>query len=332
MIHLFVTQDDLLKIRFSYSPLLELICSYRALYSKTSICALGYHTEWTHESRRVLSDVELPYLESLVNFKGYIPDFLTPTPVTRNLTLEDEIACVLETPIEVIREDVQVLIDMHGSSTIRQFVMAYPRESLFCIVDELRLYWKRVLEPHWSQIISILEGDMLHHGRIMALDGAQTMLEKLTPSVRYYADDRELQLQKDTYNRVYHLDGQGIQFLPGMFISPEHVTWMINPRYRPLVMYSARGAGMWKQSVPESNESLELALGAGRARVLIALILPRNTGELARLLDISSGAVSQHLARLHQAGLVEPRRVGKRVFYHLTDRGENLIALFNVTP
>jgi DNA-binding MarR family transcriptional regulator len=56
--------------------------------------------------------------------------------------------------------------------------------------------------------------------------------------------------------------------------------------------------------------------------------MPMNTGEIAQRLQITAGAASQHLSRLNQAGLVEPHRSGKRVYYHLTSRGEKLLALF----
>jgi len=40
------------------------------------------------------------------------------------------------------------------------------------------------------------------------------------------------------------------------------------------------------------------------------------------------GAVSQHLARLKQAGLVESQRAGNRVYYRHTPRGKALVELF----
>jgi ArsR family transcriptional regulator, arsenate/arsenite/antimonite-responsive transcriptional repressor len=41
-------------------------------------------------------------------------------------------------------------------------------------------------------------------------------------------------------------------------------------------------------------------------------------GDLARALGQSQPLVSNHLARLRRAGLVEPRREGKKVFYRLS--------------
>jgi len=96
-----------------------------------------------------------------------------------------------------------------------------------------------------------------------------------------------------------------------------------------MIIYRARGLGLWQQEEPDRNPSLEIALGAGRARVLQLLTTPANTGEIARKLHITAGAASQHLSRLNDAGLVEPYRSGRRVYYHLTDRGAQLLLLFD---
>lgn len=41
----------------------------------------------------------------------------------------------------------------------------------------------------------------------------------------------------------------------------------------------------------------------------------RSAGDIARHFPVTFGAVSQHLARLHQAGLVTRRRAGRQRFY-----------------
>jgi DNA-binding transcriptional ArsR family regulator len=72
-----------------------------------------------------------------------------------------------------------------------------------------------------------------------------------------------------------------------------------------------------------------LTLGAGKARLILALDSPLSTGELAHKLAVTAGAVSQQLGKLHQAGLVESHRSGKHVFYRLSERGHKLVDLFN---
>ena len=105
---------------------------------------------------------------------------------------------------------------------------------------------------------------------------------------------------------------------------------MIEPEWQAMLIYAPRGTGLWwREFTPTPDQSLEIALGEGRAQVLRALVTPMNTGEIGLRLHITAGAVSQHLNRLQQAGLVEPHRSGKRVYYQLTERGEKLLALFS---
>jgi DNA-binding MarR family transcriptional regulator len=118
-----------------------------------------------------------------------------------------------------------------------------------------------------------------------------------------------------------------MQFVPAVFACSS-VMWQIEDDWQPMIVYTPRGIGQWKQKPAEPDQSLEIALGMGRARVLSALAMPLTTTELGRQLDLTSGAVSQHLSRLQQAGLVTPHRSGKRVFYHLTARGQQLLGLF----
>jgi ArsR family transcriptional regulator len=51
-----------------------------------------------------------------------------------------------------------------------------------------------------------------------------------------------------------------------------------------------------------------------------------NVGTLAKLVGISESAISHHLRSLRQMGLVQARRDGREVYYHIED--EHIIALF----
>jgi DNA-binding transcriptional ArsR family regulator len=58
------------------------------------------------------------------------------------------------------------------------------------------------------------------------------------------------------------------------------------------------------------------------------LLVPTTTTELANQLHLSPAAVSAHLSRLKTAGLVEPHRSGRRVYYRLSYAGESLLDIF----
>jgi DNA-binding transcriptional ArsR family regulator len=97
-----------------------------------------------------------------------------------------------------------------------------------------------------------------------------------------------------------------------------------------MICYTPRGTGLWWRK-PDTTaiHSLELTIGEARAHILQSLEIPASTGEVAHALRVTSGAVSQHLSLLNKAGLVENRRSGKRVYYSLTERGEELLKLFS---
>lgn len=324
-----VSPEDLMNIRFAYSPLVELVTSFCVLHHpKTPIPNL----HWIEDARRATDGIEFPYLMDLVGVKkSYIPDFLTPTPEGTRLDLEDEIQALLDTPIEVIRSNIQKLIEDSGETEIRNDFLVYPREMMQCLVDELRLYWRLALSSHWTRVTNVLDGDILHRARSLALKGASAVFGELHPTMSYQPGQITIaKRHKPDCGLDFSLNGEGIQLVPTVFIGPG-IWWQIVPEWRPMLIYQARGVGLWRPSEDEVESSLEIALGAGRARVLQSLETPLNTGELARLLEVSSAAVSQHLARLQQAGLVEPHRSGKRVYYQLTRRGENLLSVFDGT-
>jgi DNA-binding transcriptional ArsR family regulator len=253
---------------------------------------------------------------------------MTPTPSIVQLSLEYELEQMLATPPELVRKNIHTLIQHAGDSEIRQYFLAYPADALYCLAEEMRLYWRRVLEHHWNRLTAILDGDVLYRARQMALDGPEYMLKDLNPQLTYAGGVLEIHKEKNQHEKDYQLTGDGLQLVPTVFGGP-HLYWQIESDWTPMLIYGARGIGLWDQTIPQRNESLEIALGEGRARVLQVLSTPSNTGEIARRLHMTAGAASQHLSKLNQAGLVEPHRSGKRVYYHLTDRGAQLLVLFD---
>lgn len=323
MITFHLTANDLLDIRFGYSPILELALSYRLLFWPQKRRILQ---RWTQAASHALQKEKFPYLDALVQ-PAIIADFITPVPGAAVQSIEDEIVHLRNTPTPRIREQVLDVIALCGDSEIRQAYLAHPRQSLQALIEEMRRYWQRALLPHWPQITAILEGDVLYRARRMAVHGTDGMFEDLHPRISFHQNRIVLSKNKPG-NLDIPLNGTGLQLVPALFACPGAL-WQIEEDSPSMLVYVARGIGAWQQEDPEGpDQSLELALGAGRARVLQTLSTPSNTGEVARRLEISSGAVSQHLNRLRSAGLVEPHRSGKRVFYHLTSRGQQLLALF----
>lgn len=323
-----MTPEDFVNLRFAYSPLFELVMSYRTLHHYSP--QRGLYRRWIDEAEDALYGLELPYLHALTTPQYQIPDFLTPTPTAPITDLETEIERLRATPNDVIRKTVQETIDLCGESEILVQFVAYPRELLDCLIDDMRLYWQRTLAHHWPSMMSVLESDVLYWARQLAVDGSSALLNGLYPSLQLRGSRIEYDISHKPMHssRDYVLHGEGLQLIPGIF--SKSIMWQLAEEWRPMLMYQARGTGLWwRPALPTPDQSLEIALGEGRARVLRVLSTPANTGEIGRQLEITAGAASQHLSRLNQAGLVEPRRSGRRVYYYLTQRGEQLLTLFS---
>jgi DNA-binding transcriptional ArsR family regulator len=122
-------------------------------------------------------------------------------------------------------------------------------------------------------------------------------------------------------------DGRGILLVPCAFAWPRLYAVIEEP-WQPSLVYVPRGAAkLWVSSRSDVEGALVEVLGFGRASVLKGLIIPRTT-ELARQLGLSPGTTSEHLSRLRKAGLAEPHRSGRSVFYRLSRKGEQLLGLF----
>ncbi len=72
--------------------------------------------------------------------------------------------------------------------------------------------------------------------------------------------------------------------------------------------------------IPHVAERFKALSDEGRLALLAVLQSgERSVGELSRATSRSQPNVSQHLANLVHAGLVEARREGNKVFYHVAD-------------
>ena len=117
--------------------------------------------------------------------------------------------------------------------------------------------------------------------------------------------------------------------VPCAFSWPDVLT-LVDPRFRPTLAYAPWGVAKLRttsRSAPNGT-ALEAAVSPARASVLKSLLMPRTTTELAQELGLSPAAISAHLSRLKVAGLAEPHRSGKRVYYRLSFAGESLLEIF----
>ncbi|MFC9243280.1 winged helix-turn-helix domain-containing protein [Streptomyces sp. NPDC057136] len=99
------------------------------------------------------------------------------------------------------------------------------------------------------------------------------------------------------------------------------------------VSFQARGAAALRErpaeAEPGSADRLGLLLGRGRASVLRQLGAPLTTAGISDRLGLAPSTVSEHLSVLADSDVVTRHRVGRSVYYQLTDTGRALLALLS---
>jgi hypothetical protein len=331
MITIPLSTEDLTKVRLASSPLWETVASFGVLvhHGRHTV-----HAPWAARARRVLPGTDLSPLFAAMCVERCCPDFLSPPPDASGAGFEEELERLRATPPEVVFEEVESLVrvekELFGLPPEEERMLGTylddPEGSLRGLVDTLRRYHELAIAPYWPRMRELLEGDTIKRGQALALGGVEALLSGLSPKVSYGGGTLELE---KPYELVIEPAGRGITLVPCVFAWPR-VEVLIQPGYRPTLAYGPRGvANLWtSSSLAPNGTALEAALGTGRASVLKGLPVPRTTTELARQLDLSPAAVSAHLSRLRAAGLVEPHRSGKRVYYRLSGAGESLLGIF----
>lgn len=336
MITILLSTEDLAKVRLVPSPLWETVASFGVLlhHGRDTV-----HAPWASRARRILPGTDLSALVAAMCVERACPDFLTPPPDASAATFGEELERLRATPPEAVVEEVELLVREEQESSgltpekerMLRIYLGDPEGSLKRLVDELMHYHNLALAPYWPRIREHLEEDILKRGQALALGGVEALLSGLHPKASYSGGALELD---KTYEALIEPAGRGITLVPCAFAWPR-VEVLVQPGYRPTLAYGPRGgANLWSSSsFPTPNgTALEAALGVGRASVLKSLLpVPTTTTELANQLRLSPSAVSAHLSRLKAAGLVEPHRSGKRVYYRLSCAGESLLGIFGET-
>jgi DNA-binding transcriptional ArsR family regulator len=338
MITIPLSTEDLTRMRFAPDPLAETILSYRALLKPAEHAV---HLPWVYRARRALRGMDLSPLAALFVGGHACPDFLTSPSAVSLPSFGEQVVCLRETPTDLVTEDVEhfvyqatkVVFCRPLSPRQAQALGGYlraPRVSLDRLADTLLRYHELAIAPYWPRMRELLEGDVLKRGQALALGGAEALFSGINPSIRY----REGNLELDrSYDAVVTTAGRGITLVPCIFAWPR-VSVNLHSHWQPTLAYPPRGtANLWTSSSrPSSETALGAALGDSRARVLRGLILtPTTTTRLSQQLGLAPAAVSAHLSRLKAAGLVEPHRSGRKVYYRLSYAGESLLEVFGET-
>jgi DNA-binding transcriptional ArsR family regulator len=315
---------DLATTSFAYSPLQEAVFSLRCWRDPGRF---PHQRPWLRRLRPTYERQDTELLEALAMPDNWIADFLTPRPARVRPAFADELARVRATPADALCEAFRQTCGRGGTlPPVITRGLARPEALLERVAAALDGYWHGCLEPDWwPRAQSILEADLSHHSRMLAEQGAAALFKGLDPRLTWTGE--VLRLTPPAGARWPEADvriaGRGMVLSPTLFA--RGATTNIDPALPPVLHYPARGRGVISEEPPPvTDQALVRLLGRPRARLLLLLAEPASTTELAHRLDVTPGAVSQHLAVLYDAGLLGRTRSGRIVRYARTRLGDDL--------
>ena len=336
MIRIELGVEDLANTRFGISPLAETVFS---LWALTDPSRHTLHLPWVRAARGQSDPDDARLLHSLVgpsrippDFRGNpsrpIPDFLTPRPSTFVARFGDELATARSTPPAVVRRD---LVATHAPDPVPDELRAATvadddattalRDA---ICDALERHWQRSLAPGWADMQLVLEADTTYRARRLTTGGAALLFADIHPNLRWR--DGVLTVTEMVGDHTVAAAGRGLLLIPSIFaykpVPP------LDPGEPPSLGYPSRGIGtLWSPPPQPDPAALVDLLGRTRALLLQTLEEPLPTVEIARRLQVTPSAVSQHLQVLHATGLVTRARDRRHVLYRRTPAGDQLTVI-----
>src|SRR3954453_360439 len=316
--------EDLARLRFAISPMWEVVASLRRLRDPAGA---GIHLPWIHGLRDGrLKDVDLSVALRVTPPRGYVPDFLNPPPSTPLTRFEDEIELVRATKPQHVRNDLRLLRmdqEIDELPPVLQRFEKSPTRSIKRLASELERYYAIALEPHWPRIRALLEADIAYRARRLTEGGPAALFDDLHPTITWRGP---ILAVDQPYQGHVELGGKGLLLVPSAFSWHAPATVTAYP-WQPTLIYPTRGvATLWESGGERTPEALANVVGRTRAALLAELDAPRSTTDVARLLAITPGGASQHIAALREAGLVAGRREGRAVLYVRTPLADDLVA------
>jgi DNA-binding transcriptional ArsR family regulator len=325
MIRIHLTAEDLAETRFAFSPIWEVVQSCAGLRKPS---ANVFHLPWMNAHREEIARLDLGPLHALMP-KGsrYQPDFISPPPEGPYPEFEEELERVLATPHDEVAKELGIAYGFADAEMPPEAAryLEEPDAALAELVASLRSYWRVAIEPHWPRMRALLEGDVLYRARMLALEGPEVLFANLHPEASWA--DGVLTLDKHNWDEDVKPMGRGIVLIPLVFVCPR-LTVMIDEPWQPTLAYPPRGlATLWEGERPAAGTALLELVGDSRSVLLRALEIPMTTTELAARVGVTPGAISQQLAQLRRAGIVDAHRSGRGVYSSLTPLGAQLLEL-----
>jgi DNA-binding transcriptional ArsR family regulator len=320
MLRLRLSVTDLAEVSFAWSALQETVFSLRAWRLPGRYAS---HLPWLRALHGGEERLDREALRALVTERRWVPDFSTPRPTSPMPDIAAEFAALRATPLDAMLADLERTYQ--GLPWPAVFAGAHhdPAGTLDRIATALERYWEVCVAPWWPRIRAVLEADVVYRSRRLALGGAQALFADLDARISWH--DGVLRVANNHTDADVTVAGRGLPLTPTLFATG--ALTLIDPTAGPpMIAYPARGrATVFEPTPPAAPGALAALLGEPRARLLALLDGPATTTELAYRLAVTPSAVSQQLAVLHAAGLLNRARSGRTVLYARSRLGDDLV-------
>lgn len=318
------TAADLARVRVAptLGPMAETLFSLTALRGRVEEPLFG---AWRQRVRGGL-DARFAVLAAIAPKR--LPSFDLALLAGRGRDLAESAETFLGSPRQAVAAELDFYAGQHGRvpATLAGLVDDLPvrRE----VLSTVEAYHGVAVAPHWARVRGHLDLERARSGAIMLDQGVDGLLSSLHPLIRWTPPILHVHAG-DQFDDDFALDGRGLLVVPSFFLRRPGV--MYDPRdpsdcilIYPAALSVETAAGVWTAAT--STQALAKLLGRTRASVLAAIADGvAGTGALARRLEISSAAVSQHTAVLREAGLITTGRHRNSVLHHPTPTGLSLL-------
>jgi DNA-binding transcriptional ArsR family regulator len=318
---LVVSPGDIVASRFAVS---RLIVTKDALWILSGKKEPGQWRAWADRVREpyerlLAAEPGVGAMTALFQERRYNVDFPAPPPVGVNTPIEEELAIVRATSAARAHEEIRRNLETMTRPPAAVLDVLFSPQVVTLFADALQRTWADIVAPAWPRFHAILERDVIQRAGRLATYGWAAALDDLAPKVRWLPDG-VIEVGSADPDETYQLDGRGLLFVPTVFRTG--IGSYVDPAWPYALAYPARGA-----AIPhEPPAGLSGLVGRSRSRILAELATPGTTTQLAAVLSLGLGTVSEHLSALRRAGLIARARVGRGVLYHRTALGDALVA------
>jgi DNA-binding transcriptional ArsR family regulator len=331
--------DALERLCFSYGPVLEAVFSLHVLVQPQRYPLhhpfIRQMRELPLSLRREMAALSFVLGDAPPSLGPVLPNPLGRFPPDTSESFEDGLAHLRKLSADTITAEFAdaLAVAERSRPTHDDAALRMAREKPVAFVERvcqlLEDYWDAAFEREWLRLEPLLAGSVAEAGRLLLGGGLLAFLRTLGPRVRTHAGGKGFDVEvvcAPKWGSAEERAGQDVAvpetftFVPSAFTWPQiwvsvEAPWPLGMTYSPPFV-----ASLGRPRIPPADlvRVLRACGDDTRLRALRWIAeRPRSTQELAPLVGITESALSKHLRQLADAGVLQPRRDGHYVLYHL---------------